>query len=176
MEGIVGKGMEMNRIGMRLGGAWVGISLVVLISGHASAEVESESAAKDPYDFVDEKPDYADIDSYGVEDPASDSSTADGAAGAEGLDPSDAALGSADAPIDEDSPSWGQRAGRAGEVTVDAVVLRPLGVVATGIGAGFWLSTTPFMIFSGDDEFKTAGDVFVGERYRDTFERPLGQF
>ena len=171
-----GKGIGMNRIGTGLGVAWVGISLVVLISGQASAEVESESAAKDPYDFVDEKPDYADIDRYGVEDQASDASTADRATGAEGLDPSDAASGSADAPIAEDSSSWGQRAGRAGEVAVDAVLLRPLGVVATGIGAGFWLSTTPFMIFSEDDEFKTAGDVFVGERYRETFERPLGQF
>jgi len=171
VEGIVGKGMEMNRIGMRLGGAWIGISLVVLISGHASAEVESESAAKDPYDFVDEKPDYADIDSYGVEDPASDSSTADGA---KGPDLSGAEAGSADAPIAEDSSSWGERAGRAGEVTMDAVVLRPLGAVATGIGAGFWLTTTPFMVFS--NEFKAAGDAFVGERYRETFKRPIGQF
>ena len=166
----------MNRIGTRLGAAWVGIGLVVLISGFASAQNESESGANDPYDFVDEKPDYADIDRYGVEDPTSDASTADGSTGADGLNLSGAAAGSADDPIADASPSWGERAGRAGEVTMDALLLRPLGAVATGIGAGFWLTTTPFMIFSDDSEFKTAGDVFVGERYRETFERPLGQF
>ena len=46
--------------------------------------------------------------------------------------------------------------------------------VATGVGCGFLAAAAPFLVFSND--YDTASDVFVGERYRYTFERPLGSF
>jgi len=57
---------------------------------------------------------------------------------------------------------------------MDAVILRPFGAVATGVGCGFLAAAAPFLVFSND--YDTASDVFVGERYRYTFERPLGSF
>ena len=77
---------------------------------------------------------------------------------------------------ERDEEDQGREERRAGEVAMDVIVLRPLGAVATAVGAGFWVSATPFMVFSPDEEFAAAGEAFVGERYRETFERPIGQF
>lgn len=57
---------------------------------------------------------------------------------------------------------------------VDGVVVRPLGIVATAIGAVAWVITLPFSALGGNTE--EAGSSLVGDPARFTFQRPLGDF
>lgn len=63
---------------------------------------------------------------------------------------------------------------RGSDMAVDLVVLRPLGLVATVIGAAGWVIALPFTLPSG-----SAGEAahhFVGRPFEYTFSRPLGDF
>ena len=55
----------------------------------------------------------------------------------------------------------------------DFVILRPLGIVTTVIGCGFFIVSLPFTIWSGE-RIKQSGHNFVGEPAAYTFVRPLG--
>jgi hypothetical protein len=57
---------------------------------------------------------------------------------------------------------------------VDGVVIRPLGLGAIVLGAATWLVTYPFSAISGNAH--EAGDQLVGQAWRFTFQRPLGEF
>jgi hypothetical protein len=54
----------------------------------------------------------------------------------------------------------------------DALVLRPMGAVATVFGAAVWVVFLPVTIISGDVE--RTGSKFVADPLRYTFKRPLG--
>ncbi len=58
-------------------------------------------------------------------------------------------------------------------MTLDAVVLRPLGAVTTVGGFVVFLASAPFVALSG--RIGTSWDVFVYSSYDDTFVRPLGE-
>jgi|YNPNPStandDraft_1061719.scaffolds.fasta_scaffold46331_2 hypothetical protein len=54
----------------------------------------------------------------------------------------------------------------------DALVLRPLGILATVVGAAVFVVSLPFSAPTGSVEH--AAEKLVVEPYRFTFERPLG--
>lgn len=65
----------------------------------------------------------------------------------------------------EDGPRWEDQ-------VVDAVVARPLGIVATGAGAVIWGVSLPFSALGGNAG--EAADKLVGGPGRETFVRCLG--
>ena len=65
----------------------------------------------------------------------------------------------------EDVPRWEDQ-------TLDAVVARPLGVVATGVGAVLWGLSLPFTLLGGNAG--EAADSLVLSPARETFMRCLG--
>lgn len=60
----------------------------------------------------------------------------------------------------------------SGPMIADLVFLRPLGVVATAVGAGLFVVSLPFTILGGNTA--QAGEVFFNEPLKFTFGRPLG--
>jgi len=63
---------------------------------------------------------------------------------------------------------------RAGDMTADLVLVRPLGVVGTVIGAAVFVVSLPFTLPTG-----SAGEAaheLVGKPFEYTFNRPLGDF
>jgi len=60
------------------------------------------------------------------------------------------------------------------EMAVDGLVVRPLGIVSTVLGAATWLVTLPFTLPSGS--VGEAGEVLVRDPAQFTFIRPLGEF
>jgi hypothetical protein len=56
---------------------------------------------------------------------------------------------------------------------VDAVFLRPMGLVATCFGSAVFILTLPFTIVSGNTS--GVGEKLVGDPLRYTFQRPLGE-
>lgn len=67
----------------------------------------------------------------------------------------------------EDRPS-------AAAMAVDAVAIRPLGVVATVLGTGLFVVSLPFSAIGGNTE--EAAQTLIGEPAKVTFKRPLGEF
>ncbi|MEZ5553705.1 MAG: hypothetical protein R3E82_22700 [Pseudomonadales bacterium] len=65
----------------------------------------------------------------------------------------------------EDAPRWEDQ-------TLDIVVARPLGVVATGVGAVLWGVSLPFTLLGGNAG--EAADSLVLGPARETFIRCLG--
>jgi hypothetical protein len=133
------------------------------------------------------KPDYVDIDAFveqleaesGSDDPAwlesSDTADASDARAEDGTKPAAVSSAGGDVSASPESDRSGENAfARAGEVTMDVLLLRPFGAVATVAGFGFYVASAPFLVLSGD--LDTARDVFVTERARYAFDRPLGQF
>jgi len=78
-------------------------------------------------------------------------------------------LGSLSAPLayagPEDEPS-------GGEMMVDALVARPIGVVTTAVGAAAFIVTLPFSAMGGNID--KAADKLVVDPARETFVRCLG--
>ncbi|ATE61103.1 hypothetical protein [Thauera sinica] len=63
---------------------------------------------------------------------------------------------------------------RGGDMAVDLVVVRPLGIIATVIGTAGFVLALPFTVPSG-----SAGDTareWVAAPFEYTFNRPLGDF
>lgn len=58
------------------------------------------------------------------------------------------------------------------EVVTDLLIVRPLGVVVTLVGATFFVAGVPFAALTGD--VGTIGRVLVAEPGAYTFSRPLG--
>ena len=61
-----------------------------------------------------------------------------------------------------------------GEMIYDAIVVRPLGLVATAVGAVFFVVSLPFSAAGGNID--TASEKLVKKPARFTFKRPLGEF
>jgi len=59
-------------------------------------------------------------------------------------------------------------------IIMDTVVARPVGLVALVVGGAFFIVAFPFAATSGS--LNTTADKLVGEPYRFTFTRPLGDF
>lgn len=60
------------------------------------------------------------------------------------------------------------------EVAADALVVRPVGLAATAIGAAIFVVALPFAAISGD--VKKTGKTLVGAPANFTFKRKLGDF
>lgn len=56
---------------------------------------------------------------------------------------------------------------------VDIVIARPLGLVATVIGAAAWVVSLPFSLPSGSAD--EAAQALIADPARYTFKRPLGE-
>lgn len=154
-------------------------ALILTVPGAASAQADTPTADADQEEYVeddytfddDEEFEYVDIDSFGIEAEPEADAAASGAATAGA-----AAAGAPTATVAD--ASMGSRIKdsvvRGTEVGVDALIFRPFGAASTLVGYAFLFSASPFLMFS--DDWETARDVFVGERYRYTFDRPIGQF
>lgn len=62
----------------------------------------------------------------------------------------------------------------AGAMAVDAVAIRPLGIVATVIGTGLFVVSLPFSALGGN--VGEAADALVVAPAKFTFTRPLGEY
>lgn len=62
-----------------------------------------------------------------------------------------------------------------GLITIgDLAVSRPVGIVVTVVGSALFVVSLPFALTSGS--VKGTADVLVGQPFRFTFTRPLGDF
>ena len=61
-----------------------------------------------------------------------------------------------------------------GEMIYDAVIIRPLGLVATVVGMAFFVVSLPFSALTGSVD--AAGEKLVSDPGKYTFKRPLGEF
>ena len=61
-----------------------------------------------------------------------------------------------------------------GAMIFDFIVVRPVGIIATGIGGFFFLISSPFSALG--DNIGTAGEKLFKEPAKFTFKRPLGEF
>lgn len=62
-----------------------------------------------------------------------------------------------------------------GLITIgDLAVSRPVGIVVTVVGSALFVASLPFALTSGS--VKETADVLVGQPFRFTFTRPLGDF
>ena len=62
----------------------------------------------------------------------------------------------------------------AAAAAADALVLRPLGLVATAVGGAIWVVSLPFTAPGG--HVKEAANALVVKPANATFKRPLGEF
>jgi hypothetical protein len=63
---------------------------------------------------------------------------------------------------------------KAGQMTADALIVRPVSFVSTVLGFGLFIISAPFALLGGN-----AGEVWdtlVANPAKFTFKRPLGQF
>ena len=59
-------------------------------------------------------------------------------------------------------------------MVADAIIVRPLGIIATILGVGFFIVSLPFSALGGN--VKEAGQKLVVAPAKFTFKRPLGEF
>lgn len=62
----------------------------------------------------------------------------------------------------------------AGAMAVDAIAVRPLGIIATVVGAGIFVVSLPFSALGGN--VGQAADTLVVAPAKFTFTRPLGEY
>jgi hypothetical protein len=60
------------------------------------------------------------------------------------------------------------------EIVADVFIVRPIGLVATVIGAAAFIAALPFSLPSGS--VHEIGRVLVAEPFKYTFARPIGDF
>lgn len=75
---------------------------------------------------------------------------------------------------DEAGATGGPEATELSARVFDAMVLRPAGALAAGLGVGAFLVALPFTAFTIG--YEQPWDVFVRGPAEYTFERPLGEF
>jgi hypothetical protein len=56
----------------------------------------------------------------------------------------------------------------------DLVIARPLGIVSIVVGGAAFIASLPFALTSGS--VRNTADLLVGQPFRFTFKRPLGEF
>jgi len=62
---------------------------------------------------------------------------------------------------------------KGGDMVVDALIVRPMGLLGLALGAVTWVVALPFTIPSGSVDAATENLVMKPTRY--TFQRPLGE-
>lgn len=62
---------------------------------------------------------------------------------------------------------------KGGDMVVDALIVRPMGLVGLALGAVTWVVALPFTIPSGSVDAASENLVMKPVRY--TFQRPLGE-
>ena len=72
----------------------------------------------------------------------------------------------------EESNGGGGDAAQIGASTLDVVLIRPLGALATAVGLSMFVVSSPFVAPSRD--FGTSWDIFVVGPFEYTFQRPVG--
>jgi hypothetical protein len=60
------------------------------------------------------------------------------------------------------------------EITFDLMIARPLGIVSLAAGTSIFIASLPFAAVAGS--VKNTGNALVGEPYRFTFIRDLGEY
>jgi hypothetical protein len=68
-------------------------------------------------------------------------------------------------------PVWAYRDWDRTPLEVDALLVRPAGILSIGLGLAGFLATLPFAIITGTTE--ESANRFVVDPFRFTFERPL---
>lgn len=68
------------------------------------------------------------------------------------------------------------RGARALEVTFDVLVLRPVAVAKSAVGAGLFVPAALLASPGGRDPILEAWDVFVAQPAESAYTRPLGEF
>lgn len=65
-----------------------------------------------------------------------------------------------------------------GEMMIDALLVRPVSIVAIGIGLGLFIVSSPFALVSGEpsQSFKEISGRFVVYPFRFAFNRKVGMF
>ena len=71
-------------------------------------------------------------------------------------------------------PAFAKDEPNGGEMMVDLVIARPLGIVATALGAIVFVVATPFTLATGT--WKKSAKKLVGNPAKYTFKRELGVF
>ena len=70
----------------------------------------------------------------------------------------------------------GERFGQAGAVVFDAVVLRPIAALTTGLGFALFVPAALLSWAEGADGRQEAWEHFVETPAKSVYERPLGDF
>ena len=63
---------------------------------------------------------------------------------------------------------------KGGQMAVDAIIVRPLGLVATVLGSAFFIVSLPFSALGGNTQ--EAYERLIEDPAKFTFKRPLGEF
>ena len=63
----------------------------------------------------------------------------------------------------------------AGEIVMEVLVLRPLGLARIVVGAPFFAIALPFVVFR-EEGVREAWNLFIDEPIENAFERRLGDF
>lgn len=74
----------------------------------------------------------------------------------------------------EGAPEEGDPQVEVAQMTADALLVRPLGIVSTVLGLGLFIVSIPFSALGGNAD--KAWDAFVVRPAKFTFTRPLGEF
>lgn len=61
----------------------------------------------------------------------------------------------------------------ATDIIIDTILLRPLGIVSTVFGTGFFVVSLPFAAITGSTA--TSYELLIEDPFKYTFRRPLGQ-
>ena len=69
---------------------------------------------------------------------------------------------------------WAGDEPSAEAITLDVVLIRPVGILSLAAGTGIFVISSPFAIITGST--KTAAKKLIVEPYKFTFERPLGEY
>jgi hypothetical protein len=72
------------------------------------------------------------------------------------------------------APEEGDPQVQVAQMTTDALLVRPLGIVSTVLGLGLFIVSVPFSALGGNTD--KAWNAFVVRPAKFTFARPLGEF
>jgi hypothetical protein len=86
------------------------------------------------------------------------------------------ALAQAQEPAEPRSPSLSARLSRGAAVGFDVLIVRPLGFVATTVGAALFIPAVVVTAPNGRDSIESALELFVIVPAKYVFRRPLGEF
>lgn len=83
-------------------------------------------------------------------------------------------LGCASFSASAESPRDPHSGDRGADMAVDALLVRPIGLIGSIVGAAVWIVSLPFTLPAGNPG--EAAEELVGKPLAYTFKRPLGHF